>query len=204
MIRNNIRKQVQSQDDSRSVNETVANAITRLDEHNSSNMTETLSIRPCIEWLWKSIDTDEWYSCSNVESMIIEKAFQKKLEKAFIDDYYIDFKRFVQISNNNFEEQRPIKRTVNERMQSGVRQERFTENPINPSACFTKRSFSDREPFYNAFYEHFNFSDSVSPLNNTASFRLIVEKAASGLNIEGTNVGKKRKVSGWRKSYSWL
>ncbi len=64
------------------------------------------SRRQRIQWMWKSnanpfslTEPDQWSAYSDVETRMIEEAFQKKQTEALLDDYHIDFKQLVQISN---------------------------------------------------------------------------------------------------------
>jgi hypothetical protein len=65
---------------------------------------------PRVEWAWKSKSNDDpwlidepyqWSSYSDIETVIIERAYQKKLPEAVVNNYHIVFKQFIQISNNN-------------------------------------------------------------------------------------------------------
>jgi hypothetical protein len=98
-----------------------------------------------IEWMWKtnadpwfSLAGDEWSSYSDVETATIEEAFEKKLPEVLTDDYHIDFKHSVQISNKNENNQRPVKRISRERSTS-LREARFMPNPIHSSTPFIEQ-----------------------------------------------------------------
>lgn len=100
--------------------------------------------REYIEWMWKSnanpwshSEPEEWCSYSDIEIAIIEEAYNKKESEVFLDDYYIDFKHSVQISNNNFNNQRPVKRmTKCNQEESNLRNERFMPHAVIPAASF--------------------------------------------------------------------
>ncbi len=103
-----------------------------------------------IEWMWKSnpepwnsAQKEEWRSYSDVETAIIEEAYQKKLPEALIDNYHINFKQSVQILNSNENNQRPVKRVERGRSTSQVRlrEARFMPNPIHPSTPFAEHRF---------------------------------------------------------------
>ncbi|CAF1271114.1 unnamed protein product [Rotaria magnacalcarata] len=85
--------------------ETPVIAAERPVERDCDNLAETLPTRQSIEWQRKpnnircsSSETDEWHSYSDVEVIIIEEAFQKRLKQALLDNYYIDFENFIEIS----------------------------------------------------------------------------------------------------------
>jgi hypothetical protein len=156
--------------------------------------------RARIEWLWKS-NTDPWSSAepekwsnfSDVETAIIEDAFQKKLSEVLIDDYHIDFKRSIQISNKNENHQRPIKR-VDKKMSTTevrLREARFMPNPINPSTPFTAQT--NLLMFVSEFFKHYDIMNDSS-LDNPNNRRMLVEKAAEGIIIEGKLVGKQKEA----------
>jgi hypothetical protein len=48
---------------------------------------------------------------------MIEEAYQNKDNEVLLDDYHINFKHMVQISNTNEQKQRPIKRMIRERQE---------------------------------------------------------------------------------------
>ncbi|CAF1239209.1 unnamed protein product [Rotaria sordida] len=159
--------------------------------HNVSNILPARHQR--VEWMWKAnidpfsnFQPAEWHSYSDVEMAIIEEAFEKQLSEALLDDYHIDFQHFIQISNNNVNNQRPVKRIVNERGEERLREERFTNNPIAPSGSFTDTSSLY---FARAVREHFEFTASSF---NDVQRRILIEKAAEGLIVEGEKVGKQQ------------
>ncbi len=85
----------------------------------------------------------EWSFHSDIETAIIKEAYQMKLSEALIDNYHINFKQFVQISNTNESSQRPVKRIVRGKSTSEVRlrEARFMPNPIHPSTPFAEHCF---------------------------------------------------------------
>lgn len=164
-------------------------------------MTQTFSpSRTRIEWIWKlSMDSgssgtkEEWCAFSDVESMIIEEAFQRKLAKVSIDDYQIDLKKLVQISTRDENQQNPIKQNSKDilRTNERLREARFMPNPMNPRAPFIA---ADRLlGFVGEILQYFKLS-SDSNLREPANRRLFVEKAAEGFIIEGKLVGKPKEA----------
>ncbi len=156
--------------------------------------------RTRIEWLWKSnkdpwssTEPEEWSNFSDVESAIIEDAFQKKLSDVLIDNYHIDLKRSLQISNNNENHQRPIKRVDKTMSTTGIRlrEARFMPNPINPSTPFTAQT--NLLMFVNEFFKHYDIMNDSS-LENPNNRRMVVEKAAEGVIIEGKLVGNQKEA----------
>ena len=154
--------------------------------------------RKSIEWMWKSntvpwshSEPKEWCSYSDVETAIIEEAFNKKQFEALLDDYHIDFKHSLQISNNNLNNQRPVKRiTKYDRGESSLREERFMPHAVTPSTSFNAGG-SWRGRFLYALIQHYNLSH-IKPLDNGATRRMMVEKAAEGIIIEAKKEGKQK------------
>jgi hypothetical protein len=152
---------------------------------------------PRVKWLWKSNlhpfcnnEAAEWCPYSDVETTIIEEAFQKKLPDALLDNYHIDFSQFLQITNSNIQQQRPVKRTIGEHSSVSVRKDRFVSNSISPLKNFRDIScFIDNS--IGLLYNHLNL-DRKNPLFDSATQRILVEKAAEGLIIESKKVGKQR------------
>jgi hypothetical protein len=151
--------------------------------------------------MWKSnanpfslTEPDEWSAYSDVETRMIEEAFQKKQTEALLDDYHINFKQLVQISNNNVEKQRPVKRMVNENAETRLREERFM-----PSSLLPLSPFSDGDLYFSTFVratvKHFKIStyiDTHRLFDDDFVRQMMVEKAAEGLIIEGKKVGKQK------------
>ncbi|CAF5103233.1 unnamed protein product, partial [Rotaria sp. Silwood1] len=75
-----------------------------------------------VEWMWQSnpnpwskSEPAEWRHYSDVENLIMERAYSNGEAKAVLDDYYIDFKKNRQISNIDNNKQRPVKREERKR-----------------------------------------------------------------------------------------
>ncbi|UJR17966.1 hypothetical protein I4U23_004865 [Adineta vaga] len=91
-------------------------------------------LRQHIQWMRKSNNSDtlqseseEWKWYSDVETAIIEE-----------DDYHIDLKCFLEISNRDENIQTTVKRVQHEPVEEGrLRATRLMPNPVLPSAPFT-------------------------------------------------------------------
>ena len=148
-----------------------------------------------IEWMWKanlnpwsSTEPSEWLSYSDVETAIIEEAFQSKLQKVKLDYYHLDFKTMVQMSNQNVDKRRRIKRIVHEPgSEAKLREDRFMSDPTMPATPFVSMT---SETFVEAVEKHFSFPCSYPIKNNIR--QMLIKKAAEGLIIEGMNVGKQK------------
>lgn len=106
-------------------------------------MSDTTDGSAHIQWMWNaSIDPfsqsepAEWKPYSDVETMIIEEAYQASRKHAPLDIYTVDFKHMIQILNNDRNKQRPVKRMVCGKDDIPVREERFTFNSISPKQSF--------------------------------------------------------------------
>lgn len=153
-----------------------------------------------IQWMWKSNvepwvsnTAEDWSSFSDVETAIIEEAYKNKLPEAIIDDYHINFKHFIQISNKDESKQRPVKRvdSSTSTYQVRVRETRFMPNPTNPSVLSTQAE--SLLGFAKEFHESFDLFDDSS-LRKPANRCMVVEKAAEGIIIEGKMAGKQKEA----------
>ncbi|CAF2941307.1 unnamed protein product [Rotaria sp. Silwood2] len=153
-----------------------------------------------IEWMWKSNEhpwnssqKEEWCSYSDVETAIVEEAYQKKLSEALIDDYHINFKNSVQISNSNQHNQRPVKRVERGRSTSEprLREARFMPSPIYPSTPFAEQKFF--LGFIGEIFEMFGVNGSDT-LAEPANRRLMIKKTAEGIITEGKLLGKQKEA----------
>jgi hypothetical protein len=59
-----------------------------------------------IEWVWQSnenlfdpLQKSEWKRYSDVETIVIEEAYQKKQPAVLLDQYHINLEQFIQVSN---------------------------------------------------------------------------------------------------------
>lgn len=152
-----------------------------------------------IQWAYKadvdSCDSDstEWCAYSDVETAIIEEAFQKKLPEATLDEYIISFLTLIQISRRDMSDQRPVKRLDSQREQK-LRRARFMSDPINPSNPFGPSYLGN---FRRATHDLYNlpgfaYTHKENSLNNPSHRREMVRRAADGIIIEGKKVGRER------------
>jgi hypothetical protein len=153
-----------------------------------------------VQWLWNSnrdpfleSESDDWRPYSDVENMIIEEAFTTSKHHAMLDDYHIDFKHQVQISNNDTNKQRPIKRLVCNRDDKRLREERFMPNPIAPNRPYSGR-YGFISPFIKETVKDLNLTKEQLPSKNETIVPMIVEKAALGIIEEGKKFGKQREA----------
>ena len=153
-----------------------------------------------IEWMWKSnsdpwnsSQTDEWRSYSDVETAIIEAAYQRKLPEALIDDYHINFQRSVQISNSNQSNQRSVKRVERGRStsESRLREARFMPNPVHPATPFAEQHFF--LGFIGEIFKMFGVNESTA-LDTPENRRKMIQMAADGIVTEGKLVGKQKEA----------
>jgi hypothetical protein len=153
-----------------------------------------------VQWLWGSNTCPssntgevEWQRYSDVETAMIEEAFQKKLPKVLLDEYHIDFQHLMQVSNNNVELQKPIKRTLVDQSEKRVRQERFISNEILRSVSYNAYPFPypiPLAPFINIICRRLQIDETKPSLESTDRDILVV-KAAEGIILESSMVGKK-------------
>lgn len=151
-------------------------------------------------WEWKS-NPDPWstshpaewtlYTC--IENEMMEEMFSANEPYAYLDEFYIDFKRKVQISSNNVHKQRPIRRMVVEKMSTvPLRETRFSPNPLTTTTAFSdmndaRRSIDIVEQAIGATL----FTGSNDDFTITPDY---VERAAKGIVQEGTLIGRKREA----------
>lgn len=153
-------------------------------------VSKTVSSSQAVKWMWKANDdpwdttqAPEWRRYSDVENMTIEKAYQAKETGAMLDDYHLDFSHMVQISNNGIHKQRPVKRMPNNLESSDdVFQKRFLPNltVIKASAVSRPGAFGD-----------FIWEAYLLGQWRDVSQDILVERAAQGIIIQGTKLGKR-------------
>jgi NAD:arginine ADP-ribosyltransferase/WWE domain len=154
-----------------------------------------------IEWMWKSnldpwskTEPEEWSHYSDAENLIIEEAYSSKQPTVLIDDYCIDFKHDVQISSDDPNNQRSVKRVVRNREDKHLREERFVDAPINP-----KRPYGGQygwvSPFMVEVRRHLGLKPEQLPSKNSKLIPILVNKAAAGIIEEGQQIGKRREAT---------
>jgi hypothetical protein len=149
-----------------------------------------------VQWMWNASinpfsksQQAEWSPYSDVESIIIEKRFKAGEGHAVFDNYHIDFKRKLQISNDDKNKQRPVKRIVRNKDEIPLRQERFTFTPISPKRPFAGL-YGWISPFIRAVAKDLNITKDQLPSKDETTVPMIVEKAALGIIEEGKKVGR--------------
>jgi hypothetical protein len=149
-----------------------------------------------IQWMWNAnynpflkSQTSEWAPYSDVLNMIIEEAFTNDEVHAILDDYHIDFKRQLQISNNDKSQQRPVKRMVCNIDDYHIREERFIFTSINP-----KRPFGGLygwiSPFIKKATKYLDITRDQLPSRDETIVPMVVEEAARGIVEEAKLIGK--------------
>ena len=153
-----------------------------------------------VQWMWKlgadpfsKSTPDEWGFYSDVENMIIEKAFTAGKSHAVLDDYRIDFKHNVQISSSDDNKQRPIKRMECGRNEKRLREERFMPNPVAPDRPFSGL-YGFIPPFIKEVVKDLDLTREQLPSKDEKVVPMIVEKAALGIIEEGKLIGKQREA----------
>ena len=152
-----------------------------------------------VEWMWRS-DPDpwsskehaEWCHYSDVENLIIEKAFENKQPKANLDGYYIDLKKYLQISNSDHHKQRHVKRIVGKTEDAHLREARFMDLPT------TTRSFAGQYGWISAFVvevrQDMGLKIDELPSKKSTMIPMMVEKAANGIIEKGKYLQKEHEA----------
>lgn len=163
---------------------------------------ERASSKPstCVQWMWNAqTDTssksepEDWRVYSDVENIIIEKAFAADKDQAMLDEYYIDLKCNLQVSNSDLNKQRPVKRVVCNENDKRVRKDRFMHNPIAPKRPVGGQ-YGFIPPFIKEAAKALNLTPQQLPSKNAAVVPMLVEKAALGIIEEGKNIKKQREA----------
>jgi len=139
---------------------------------------------------WCPLQTAEWRSYSDIENGMIEEAFNKKETHVLLDDFHIIFKHFIQISNTDEKNQRPVKRCIVNKTEDKLREKRFFANAITPTKVFTE-GWPSESIFIKATLEHFDLNNY--PLSDYQR-HMLVDSACKGLLIEGKKAGKLREA----------
>jgi hypothetical protein len=165
-------------------------------EQDEQSSVSTISLTR-IEWIWQSnpdpcstSQSAKWSYYSDVENLIIEEAFSAKQTRAMLDDYYIDFKHSIQISNNGDKKQRPVKRVVCKREDKHLREEHFLPDPIAPKRP-DGGEYGWVSPFILQVRKELNLELTEQlPSQDETIVPMIVEKAALGIIEEGKKIRK--------------
>ncbi|CAF1485923.1 unnamed protein product, partial [Rotaria sp. Silwood1] len=154
----------------------------------------------CVEWMWQAnpnpwskSEPAEWNHYSDVENLIIERAYSNEKEKAILDDYYIDFKENRQISHTDHYKQRPVKRVERKREDKHLREERFFDLPVS-----TGRSFGGEygwvSPFIIEVRRDLKLEPDELPSKKPEMISMLVDKAAEGIITEGKYIRKEEEA----------
>ncbi|CAF1347668.1 unnamed protein product, partial [Rotaria sordida] len=150
-----------------------------------------------VEWMWQSnpnllskSEPATWSHYSDVENLIIERAFKTKQPRAVLDSYYIDLESKLQISNIDDYKQRPIKRVVRNRKDKRLREARFMDLPVSLGRSFGGE-YGWVSPFVIEVRRALKLEPDDLPSKKTSLIPILVEIAAEGIIEEGTSIGKK-------------
>jgi hypothetical protein len=151
-----------------------------------------------IQWMWNSStdsfstsEPEQWHPYTDVTNMIIEEAFMAGKSHVFFDDYHIDLKEKLQISNNDVKKQQPVKRIECNTYEKCLRKERYMPNPIAPKRPYGGL-YGFISPFIMAVIKDFKLKKDQLPSQNEAIVPMIVEKAALGIIEEGRKIGEQK------------
>ncbi|CAF1359204.1 unnamed protein product [Rotaria sordida] len=153
-----------------------------------------------VEWMWQSnpnpfskSERATWSHYSDLENLIIEEAFQDKQPRTQLDDYFIDFKSNLQISNTDEHKQRPIKRVVRKREDKRLREARFTDLPVSYGRSFGGE-YGWVSPFVIEVRRDLKLEPDDLPSKKPSMIPMLVEKAARGIIEEGKHIKKEREA----------
>ncbi|CAF1380666.1 unnamed protein product [Rotaria sordida] len=153
-----------------------------------------------VEWMWQSnpnpfskSERATWSHYSDLENLIIEEGFQDKQPRAQLDDYFIDFKSNLQISNTDDHKQRPIKRVVRKREDKHLREARFMDLPVSYGRSFGGQ-YGWVPPFVIEVRRDLELEPDDLPSKKPNMIPMLVEKAARGIIEEGKYIGKEREA----------
>ncbi|CAF1451325.1 unnamed protein product [Rotaria sordida] len=150
-----------------------------------------------VEWMWQSnpnpfskSERATWSHYSDLENLIIERAFKTKQPRAVLDSYYIDFESKLQISNIDDCKQRPIKRVVRNREDKHLREARFMDLPVSSGRSFGGE-YGWISPFVIEVRQVLKLELDDLPSKKPSLIPILVEKAAQGIIEEGRSIGEK-------------
>jgi hypothetical protein len=137
---------------------------------------------------WSHSEPDEWSFYCDIDTAIIEEAFQENQHEVLLDDYHINFNHFVQISNCTEKNQRPVKRMINQQNDRRLREERFLANIIQPSAHFIDTG----SLYFTRVVERYYGFTSMCESWDDVTLQMLIEKSADGFIFEGKLIGQQR------------
>ncbi|CAF1033832.1 unnamed protein product [Rotaria sp. Silwood1] len=150
-----------------------------------------------IEWMWQSnldpwstYEPAKWSHYSDIENLIIERAFANNKPRAILDNYHIDFKDNLQISYVDNNKQRPVKRVVRQREDKHLREERFMDLPAASKGSFGGE-YGWVSPFVIEVRRDLGLKPDELPSKRPDIIPKLVEKAARGIIAEGKLIEKR-------------
>ncbi|CAF1467827.1 unnamed protein product, partial [Rotaria sordida] len=150
-----------------------------------------------VEWMWQSnpnpfseSEPATWSHYSDIENLIIERAFKTKQPRAVLDSYYIDFESELQISNIDDYNQRPIKRVERNREDKHLREARFMDLPVSSGRSFGGE-YGWVSPFVIEVRRDLKLEPDDLPSKKPSLIPILVEKAVQGIIEEGKSIEKK-------------
>ena len=152
-----------------------------------------------VEWMWKanadpfSNEPAKWNHYSDVENIIIERAYSNKQPKAILDEYYIDFNDDLQVSNQDSYKQRPVKRVTRNREDKHLREDRFMDLPVGSGRSFGGQ-YGWVSPFIIEVRRDLGLKPEELPSQKPALIPMLVEKAAQGIVKEGKHIQKQKEA----------
>ncbi|CAF1390462.1 unnamed protein product [Adineta steineri] len=161
-----------------------------------NEISTTINSLKTIEWKWQSnpnpwseTELPTWSYYSDVENLIIERAFLNKQPRAMLDAYYIDFKGDLQILNSDNSKQRPVQRIARKREDKHLREERFMDLPVASDRSFGGQ-YGWVSPFVVEVRRYLGLQPNELPSQKPKMIPGLVEKAAQGIIEEGKHIGK--------------
>ena len=152
-----------------------------------------------VEWMWKanedpfSNEKEKWNHYSDVENIIIERAYQNKKSHAVLDNYYIAFKDNLQVSTKDSYKQRPVKRVVRKREDKHLREARFMDLPVSSGRSFGGQ-YGWMSPFVIEVRRDLGLEIKDLPSKNPELIPGLVEKAAQGIINEAKHIRKQKEA----------
>ncbi|CAF1202700.1 unnamed protein product [Rotaria sordida] len=154
----------------------------------------------CVEWMWQAnpnpwsdSEPATWNHYSDVENLIIERAYSNKEPRATLDDYYIDFNENRLISNTDDYKPRPVKRVVRKREDKHLREERFVDLPVSTGRLFGGE-YGWVSPFIIEVRRYLKLEPEELPSKKTEMIPTLIEKAAQGIIQEGKLIRKEEEA----------
>lgn len=152
-----------------------------------------------VEWMWKenpdsfSNDLDEWNHYSDVENIIIEKAYSRKAKHATLDNGYIDFTDNIHVSIKDSYKKRSVQRVVRDREDKHLREARFINLPIvSNGSCGGQYGWVS--PFVVEIRRYLKLQPDELPSKKPELVPILVKKAADGIMEEGKHIGKQKEA----------